>query len=163
MITKKQLNEVYNGIYEFEHTDSYGTRFVLKFFSMGNIILLYVYRGSKLVFHRQSCVYTKFRDAAKCFDGTKKWIVNEKEHKSLHERFGSTEVTDYLCIKREIEEWAVQNKRPMNIADAQALAKHYKNKSKAMDMIYTAACAIAHDPAYSSFSKSNNFSVQFSI
>lgn len=163
MITKKELKEIYNGVYKFEHTDSYGTRFVLTIFSMGNVTTLYVYRGDALVFHRQSCAYKKFRQAAVCFENTKEWIVNEKDHLAMHAHFGSDRQINYTDIRDEVMDWAKKNKRPMNIADAQVLARQYKNKSSAMDMIYTAACAIANSPAYFSFSKSNNFSVQFSI
>lgn len=78
MITKKEINEKYNGVLRFTHTDSYGTFFELQLFTIGNIVTLRVYRGNTLVFHRESCVYKKFRDAVRCFDGTKEWIINEK-------------------------------------------------------------------------------------
>lgn len=163
MITKKEINEKYNGVLRFTHTDSYGTFFELQLFTIGNIVTLRVYRGNTLVFHRESCVYKKFRDAVRCFDGTKEWIINEKEHPAMHEKFGAEKPTDYILIRNEVMDWVKKNKRPMNIADAQVLARPYENKSKAMDMIYTAACAIAHGPLYATFCKSNNFSVQFSI
>ena len=163
MITKKEINEKYNGVFTFEHTDSFGTQFKLSIFTMGNIVSVYVYRGDTLVFHRQSCVYKKFRQAISLFERSKEWIVNEDEHRAMHEKFGAESHATYPAIKRTVEEWVVKYKRPMNIADAQALARPYKNRSQALDMVYTAACAIAHDPANCTFRKRYNFSVQFSI
>lgn len=163
MITKKEINEKHNGVYTFEHADSYGTKFKLSIFTMGNIVSVYVYRGDALVFHRQSCAYKKFRQAVTLFENSKEWIVNEKEHKLMHEKFGANAHATYTMVKKSVEEWIAKYRRPMNIADAQAMARPFKNKSSALDMIYTAACAFAHDPAYSSFRKHTNFSVQFSI
>lgn len=163
MITKKEINEKYNGVYRFTHTDSYGTFFELQLFTMGNIVMLRVYRGNTLVFHRESKSYRKFTYAVRCFDGTKEWIVNEKDHLAMHEHFGAEKPTDYILIRNNVMDWVKKNKRPMNIADAQVLARPYKDKSRALDMVYTAACAIAHGSLYATFCKSNNFSVQFSI
>lgn len=163
MITKKEIKEKYNGVYTFEHIDSFGTRFKLSIFTIGNVVSVYVYRGDTLVFHRQSCVYKKFRQAAMLFENTKEWIVNEKDHRAMHEDLGSDEPTSYVSIRDNVQDWVKNNKRPMNIADAQAIARKYKDKSKAMNMIYTAACAIANDPANCTFRERYNFSVQFSL
>lgn len=163
MITKKEINEKYNGVFAFEHTDSYGTMFKLSIFTMGNIVSVYVYRGDALVFHRQSCAYKKFRQAVTLFENSKEWIVNEEDHLAMHEKFGTDNPANYIDIRDKVQDWVKKNKRPMNIADAQALARPYKNRSQALDMVYTAACTIANSPAYSSFRKHTNFSVQFSI
>lgn len=163
MITKKEINEKYNGVYRFTHTDSYGTFFELQLFTMGNVVAVRVYRGDALVFHRESTSYRKFSYAVRCFDSTKDWIVNEKDHLAMHEKFGADNTANYIDIRDKVQDWVKKNKRPMNIADAQILARPYKNKTIAMDMVYTAACTIANSPAYSSFRKHTNFSVQFSI
>ena len=163
MITKKEINEKYNGVFTFEHTDSYGTKFKLSIFTMGNIVSVYVYRGDALVFHRQSCAYKKFRQAVILFEHSKEWIVNEEEHRSMHEHFGAEHHATYPAIRKTVEEWIAKYKRPMNIADAQALAKPYKNRSQALDMVYTAACALTHDPKNCAFRERYNFSVQFSV
>lgn len=163
MITKKEINEKYNGVFTFEHTDSFGTLFRLSIFTIGNVVTVRVYRGDALVFHRESISYRKFSYAVRCFDGTKEWIVNEDEHRSMHEHFGAEHHATYPAIKKTVEEWIAKYKRPMNIADAQALAKPYKNRSQALDMVYTAACALAHDPKNCAFRERYNFSVQFSV
>ena len=163
MITKKEINEKYNGVYTFEYTDSFGTLFRLSIFTIGNIVTVRVYRGDALVFHRESISHKKFRQAVTLFENSKEWIVNEDEHRSMHEHFGAEHHAIYPAIKKTVEEWIAKYKRPMNIADAQSLARPYKNKSQALDMVYTAACAFAHDPAYSSFRKHTNFNVQFSV
>lgn len=163
MITKKEINEKHGGVLTFEHTDSFGTKFVLSIFTMGNIVAVRVYRGDALVFHRESKSYRKFSYAVHCFDGSKEWIVNEEAHRAMHEHFGAESHAIYPSVRKTVEEWIVKYKRPMNIADAQALARQYKNKSQALDMVYTAACAFAHDPANLLFREKNNFSVQFSI
>lgn len=163
MITKKEINEKYNGVFTFEHTDSYGTQFRLSIFTMGNIVTVRVYRGDALVFHRGSISHKKFRQAVTLFENSKEWFINEDGHRSMHEHFGAESHAIYPAIKKTVEEWIAKYKRPMNIADAQALARPYKNKSQALDMVYTAACAFAHDPAYSSFREHANFSVQFSV
>lgn len=163
MITKKEINKKYNGVFTFEHTDSYGTKFKLSIFTIGNIVTVRVYRGDALVFHRESISHKKFRQAATLFENSKEWIVNEDEHRSMHEHFGAEHHAIYPAIRKTVEEWIAKYRRPMNIADAQALARPYKNKSQALDMVYTAACAFAHNPENCTFRERYNFSVQFSM
>lgn len=163
MITKKEINKMYNGVFAFEHTDSYGTKFKLSIFTIGNIVAVRVYRGDALVFHRESISHRKFRQAAMLFENTKEWIINEDAHRSMHEHFGAENHAIYPAIRKTVEEWIAKHRRPMNIADAQALARPYKNKSQALDMVYTAACAFAHNPENCTFRERYNFSVQFSM
>lgn len=163
MLTKKIVNEQHGGCYTLDHTDSFGTLFQLSLFTCGNFVICKVARNGKLLYHTEKS-YDNFRMAAKCFSNTRKQIVDEKSAPWLHDKFSDMKPNDYHTLKEEVQEWIVRNNRPMQREDAEKLAKSKdRDYFRALDNIYTAACAIANDSRYHDFAKRHNFSVRFSV
>ena len=159
-LTRKQV-EACGGVYTLDHTDSRGVNFVLKVFTMGNMVTVRVYgKKGTLLYHFEAAPRT-WKEAVDTFHDNARRIQDEDDH--IHVMFARKCEVPYTEVKKAVEEWIVQHERPMTPGDAQVLADRWENRSLAMQHVYTAACAFENAPMNCDFAKRHNFRVDFRI
>lgn len=76
-MTKKEINEKFNGVFTFTHVNEYEFKFVLKIFTIGNIITANIYDEKGNVRLYQDCTYNRWDYAWRVFKFNMEQIKDE--------------------------------------------------------------------------------------
>lgn len=157
LTTLKQLKQ--DGQATFDHTDSYGIRYVVKIFYPLLVINAFVYSkdGSLLFFNNKG--FDLFGVAKRAFEKACGKAKDESTYSKMHVHFASQVPVNYIDVKKAVEDWAVNHDRPFGLGDCQIIASKWENRNLAFDHAYTAACALENDVFLKR--KCKNFRVDF--